>query len=253
MRNSTIVKVALVGMTFLSALTVAQMKPQNRPTPNPSTPIVDDLIAAREATEIFLKGVKLADLPEGKEMLAGVQWITGEADNGKNFYVRPRFTEATTLFEKLFDTDVPSVQGYKRLLEMKAVSEAGTPLLVRYIMIAFKDQHTKQWKVLGTGTDDSVDIDRQVAFFGRRLQDTQFTSEQQNYLSYGHWLLLAGRISEARQALITALGASPYSNDRVLGRRMDTYSSLHRLQIQSLLTVIENVTGDHIAVSTRMT
>ena len=151
--------------------------------------------------------MKLADLPEGKEMLSGVQWITGEADNGKNFYERPKFTEVTTLFEKLFDTDIPNVRGYKRLLEMKAVSEAGTPLLVRYIMIAFKDQRTKQWKVLDTGTDDSVDIESQVAFFGRRLQDTQFTSEQKNYLNYGHWLLLAGRVREARQALIAQRSA----------------------------------------------
>src|SRR5260370_25372440 len=36
---------------------------------------------------------------------------------------------------------------------MKAVSEAGTPLLTRYSMVAFKDRRTNKWKVLDTGTD----------------------------------------------------------------------------------------------------
>jgi hypothetical protein len=203
---------------------------------------VDDLTAARDATDTFLKGVKIADLPEGKEMLSGVQWITGQADNGENFYVRPKYTTASTIFEKLFDTDTPGVQGYKRLLDMNAVSEAGTPLLVRYIMIAYKDQHTNQWKVLGTGTDDSVDVDRQAAGFSQHLHDA-ITSEQQSYLTYGKWLLMAGHIKESRQALTTALSASTTSTVMFLGKPLDDgkYSGLHRLQTQALLSVIDSI------------
>jgi hypothetical protein len=230
-------------MCLLPIPSNAQTKPPTRSIPKPSNPVVDDLAAAKEATETFLRGVKLADLPEGKEMLSGVQWITGEADNGKNFYTRPTFTEATTLFEKLFDTDTPGVKCYKRLLEMKAVSEAGTPVLLRYLMIAFKDQRTKQWKILGTVTDDGVDLDRQIAYFRQHLQDTQSTSAQENYLSYGHWLFMAGRISEANQALTTALDASPHVSDPVMERVMSKgkYSDLAHLQIQSLLSVISNI------------
>jgi hypothetical protein len=154
--SSTILATAILSVTWLSAPSYSQVssqaKPHARPAPAsapvPPPPVVDDLTAARDATDTFLKGVKIDDLPEGKEMLSRVQWITGEADNGQNFYVRPKYTTATTIFEKLFDTDTPGVQGYKRLLDMNAVSEAGTPLLVRYIMIAYKDQHTNQWKVL---------------------------------------------------------------------------------------------------------
>ena len=253
MNSRMISTTAILFVALFSTPASSQVKPNTRPVPAaapvPPTPIVDDLTAARNATDTFLKGVKIADLPEGKEMLLGVQWITGEADFGQNFYERPKYTVATTVFEKLFDTDTPGVQGYKRLLDMNAVSKAGTPLIVRYIVIAYKDQHTNQWKVLGTDTDDGVDIDRQVAFFGQNLHDRTL-SEQGSYLTYGEWLLRAGRIKEAREALTTALSSSTTSTEMVFGKPIDngTYSDLHRLQINALLSVIDSITGVHKGV-----
>ena len=237
------IRVLTVCVILSSALLSAQTtKVRSQPKQQP-TPQKDELTSAREATEKFLNGVKLAELPEGKQLLSETQWITGEADNGKNFYFRPRFTEVTSLFEKLFDTDVPGVQGYKRLLDMKAVSEAGTPLLTRYFMVAFKDRRTNKWKVLDTGTDEDADVDRQVAHAGQRLHETGLISEQDNYLIYGHWLLLAGRTKEARDALTTALSASPNITDPYYPRT-DKYAALHRVQIQALLGVIDAIVGN---------
>ena len=199
-------------IVLLGALVQAQTKVAAQPKPQ-SPPQKDGLTSAREATDNFLNGLKLAALPEGRQLLSETQWITGAADYGENFYDRPRFTEVTSLFEKLFDTDVPGVQGYKRLLDMKAVSEAGTPLLTRYFMVAFKDQRTNKWKVLLTGTEDSADIDREAVYAGQRLHKTDFDSEQDNYLNYGKWLLLAGRTRDAGQALATALSANPKATD----------------------------------------
>ena len=198
----------------------------------------DELRSARDATDEFLKALKMADLPEGRQSLIETEWITGEADYGENFYVRPRFTEATTVFETLFDTDVPGVQGYKRLLDMKAVSEAGTPILTRYFMIAYKDRRTSKWKVLETD-NKAEDIDGNIAYFAQTLHQTMLRSEQHNYLTYGHWLLLAGRTKEAREALTTALTASP-AVDPTLG--MQTVE-LDKIQINALLAVIDRITA----------
>src|ERR1035438_7125104 len=243
MEASMRIRVLTVCVILASALLSAQTtKVRSQPKSQP-TPQKDELTSAREATDKFLSGVKLAELPEGRQLLSETQWITGEADHGKNFYFRPRFTEVTTLFEKLFDTDVPGVQGYKRLLDMKAVSEGGAPLLTRYFMVAFKDRRTNKWKVLDTGTDESADVDRQIAFAGQRLHETAMTSEQDNYLNYGHWLLLAGRTKEARDALTTALSASPNITDPNYPRT-DKYAALHRVQIQALLGVIDAIVGN---------
>ncbi len=238
MRFRTVIAFVVLLGIFVQAQTKvgAQPKPQFPPQK-------DDLTSARESTDSFLNGLKLSELPEGRQLLLETQWITGAADYGENFYHRPRFTEVTSIFEKLFDTDVPGVQGYKRLLDMKAVSEARTPLLTRYFMVAFKDRRTNKWKVLDTGTEEDADVDRQVTYFGQRLHKTDFTPEQDNYLSYGRWLLLAGRTKEAREALKTALSANPRATDPAWPYSEVT-GALHRLQIFTLLGIIDAITGN---------
>jgi len=237
-----IILAPLLCLTLFASISGAQTKSHSQPPVAAQAPVVDDLVAARAATETFLRGLKIADLSEGKEMMFGVQWITGEADNGRDFYVRPTFTEADTLFEKLFDTDIPGVRGYKRLLEMKAVSEGNTPLLIRYLMIAYEDQGAKQWKVLATEDGTCVDLDACVVYWSMHLHDPM-SSEQDALLTYGEVLVEAGRIKDARQALTAALSAGTTATYR--GTMIDDgkNSGLHRMQIGALLSIIEKVSG----------
>lgn len=87
-----------------------------------------------------------------------------------------------------------------------------------------------------------MDIDHQVAVFGQNLHDRTL-SEQQSYLTYGEWLLMAGRIKESRQALTTAQSASTTSAGMIFGKPYDDgkYSGLHGLQIKALLSVIDSI------------
>src|ERR1019366_7073508 len=94
-------------------------------TPTPATTVQSDQAKAHETVMRFLQGIKIAELPEGRKLLAETQWIVGEADRGENFYSRPQYTEVTSLYAGLFDTDVPLAKGYKELFAMKGVSVAG--------------------------------------------------------------------------------------------------------------------------------
>jgi hypothetical protein len=238
---------AVLFMSLVPSLSAGQTKAGPKVAPAAHAPAVDDLAAARNATDTFLLGIKTADLPEGKEMLRDLQWITGEADVG--FYERPTFTEDRTIFEKLFDTDLPGVQGYKRLLEMTAVSEAGTPLLLRYLMIAYKDRHAEKWRVLFTGTGKRIAIDDMVTWSSKGLPGS---SEQFRYMYYGFWLLLAGQIKEAKQALITSLSAKTTYTSAIDGEPGEDDSSATHLQLlkaRSLLSVIDSVTGYNAEVN----
>lgn len=247
MRKAVMVLCMMLFMSLSPSLSIAQTKPRRTPVPAPPpqaapAPVVDDLSAARSATDTFLKGIKIADLPEGREMLREVQWITGELEIG--LYEKPTFTEDKTIFEKLFDTDIPRVQGYKRLLEMTAVSEAGTPLLVRYLMIAYKDQSTKQWKVLFTGTGVRLDIDHMVTDSGKMVQSTNF-SKQTSYSYEGFWLMMSGQIKEAKEALTTSLSAGTTYTDFEGKPMEDTkIAPLELLKARFLLSVIDSITGD---------
>lgn len=233
-------------MSFIPSLAVAQTKARHALSPVAPVPVVDELADARNATDTFLKGIMIADLPEGQDMLRDIQWITGEADVG--FYERPTFTADTTIFEKLFDTDIPGVQGYKRLLEMTAVSEARTPLLVRYLMIAYKDRRTKKWKVLFTGTGDRIAIDKMVTWSSKGIPGS---SEQSSYGYYGFWLLMAGQITEAKQAFTNSLSAKTTYTGLFDGKpKEDDIQTIHGrlLESRSLLSVIDNITGQNADV-----
>jgi len=242
------VMVAFVALAPFSAAQKSAPGQRKRPLPTveqSSGPTQSDEEAAGAAVDTFMRGIKLIDLPEGKQMLRNVQWVTGLADYGENFYSRPVYSEATTLFQGSFDTDIEGIKGYKRLMELKAVSEVKTPLIVRFLVIAFKDKTTGHWKVLDSGTDDSVDVEQSVRFFAANLKNTQMTSAQENYLTYGQWLLKAGRIVEARNALHVAAGSKmqPDSGSGMFSARPEIIE-VHGAQIKALLDVIAKITGE---------
>jgi hypothetical protein len=236
---------------FIGSLAPAGQKAQGRPSATaqqekPQEPLKPQPLAS-SAVDKFMAGLKLADLPEGKSMMTQSQWITGEGDYGESVYYRPVYTDAKTLFEGLFETDVAGVRGYKRLMEMDAVSEAKTTLKTRFIAIAYPDKISGEWKVLTTGDDGSGDVEKNLAYFRTQLTNTEFTSEQANYYSYGFWLLNTGQIRSAKEALLKAKDADPLSKT---GRTMGDSAvirggiALKRSQISALLGVIDRVAGD---------
>lgn len=248
MRKSALALILVLALTLLSAAQKASPSQRKRSASAEKTATTSkqsDEDAAGAAVDTFMRGIKLIDLSEGKQMLRDIQWVNGQADYGQNFYSRPAYSEATVLFQGLFDTDVDGVKGYKRLMELKAISEAKTPLIVRFLVIAFKEKSTGRWKILDSGTDDSVDVEQSVRYFAANLKNTQVTSAQENYLTYGQWLLKAGRVIEARNALRTAAEshAQPDGSSGLFAAKANIIE-IHRAQIKALLDVISRITGE---------
>jgi hypothetical protein len=190
----------------------------------------------------FLQGVRMVALPEGKQMLTDTQWIVGEADRGQNYYSRPDYAEVTPIYATLFDTDIPTVQGYKELLAMKAVTEAGTTRNLKYLIISFKDTSSGKWKVLSAfdnadagGGDSNLDVDHQIAFFKNYLSDPRASSPRDTYATYGTWLLLGGHIMESRAALELAKKMAPTSQTNT---KIDP---IRDIQIDLLLQIIVRI------------
>ena len=163
-------------------------------------------------------------------MLADTQWIVGSADYGENFYSRPGYTEVNSVFASLFDTDTPTVKGYKELFDMKAVTKAGTTRNIKFLVVAFKDRITGSWKVLSSmdNSDDEsdIDIDQQIGY------SKSHQAGREDTRVYAKWLLLNGQIGEARTALITV--------KKVFGELNPP--NVTDLQINALLFVIDRIT-----------
>jgi hypothetical protein len=231
----------LLPLLLLRPCMAQQIQTVQTPTPQ------SDQSQAHESVMKFLQGIRMAALPEGKKLLVETQWILGRADRGKNYYSRPDYTEVTSIYAALFDTDVPSVKGYKELLAMKAVTRAGTIQHLKYLAISFKDTTSGNWKILSTfdnaGDDSgsSLDIDQQIEYFKKRLPDTSIHSARHNYATYGEWLLFGGRITEAKSALETAKTVSPTGDIVDTQLKNNQGDPVRDLQIDVLLMVIAKI------------
>lgn len=72
---------------------------------------------ARKAVNVYLEGMKIFELSEGKQKVAATSWPTwGEM---------PVLMEYKTVYEGMFDTDIASIKGYKRLINGKVLSIPG--------------------------------------------------------------------------------------------------------------------------------
>lgn len=145
---------------------------------------------AAETADRFLKAVKIVDLPEGQQLINETCW-----DGLMEF---PQMSEATTLFEGMFDTDLPGIKGYKRLSEIKVLSKAGISLTKRYLLVEYRDRHVNKWKVLGF--TEGVDLSHEVSASLSFLNDPAMPLSKQNrYRLYAHWLLMSGQINAAEK------------------------------------------------------
>jgi hypothetical protein len=195
-------------------------------------------------------------MPEGKKMLNDTVWNDPDADE------YPVLTEAPTLFEGMYPTDISGIQGYKRLVEVKGMSKAGTPLVKRYILIAYKDNSSGKWKVLHF--IEAADLEHEAAAAcGRAANPEEYLKRdlpnadpevmkmmikggpkpQIAYRNCGYWSELAGKIRQARAAYLKASdlnrlnpadkGADTldkrYNQDYFdfFGRRVDEYAVIH--------------------------
>jgi hypothetical protein len=144
---------------------------------------------ARATADRFLAAVALAASPEGKRALAETSWAAEPP---------PALVGSKLLLEAMFDTDVPGVRGYKRLLQVTLRSKGGTHLSSRYLLVAYQDGPSGPWRVLGFG--EAKDFQAELKAAREGLGDTRYHKDQLNYRRYGQWAALAGSLQAALEA-----------------------------------------------------
>jgi hypothetical protein len=187
--------------------------PVKRSSEVPTIAIADPLLAPKSVVSQFLKGIKILALPEGKQMLQDSQWEDGPIDRRDAFYVRPDYTSAESEYGALFPTDVPGVDGYKELFSMKVVTTGGAEKTEQFLVIAYCDAMTRQWKVLGSigspDDDSAVDVDKSISYFGLHLNEVRSPLMQKNSLEgFAYWLSMGGQLNRASSVLQSAKAIS---------------------------------------------
>lgn len=165
---------------------------------------------ARKNADAFIAGLRIAELAEGKQAIRRTLW-SADAYVFENL---PVLIDQRTIFEGMFDTDIPGVKGYKRLIETKVQSQARTTLIARYILISYKDRKSGIWRAFDFRDLAGSSIENELEGTRRRLDDTQYSTKQFNYSSYAYWLTFGGKLNEARQAHLLAVSINQTQPDK---------------------------------------
>lgn len=179
---------------------------------------------AQKTADQFLQGVKIAELPEGKQLLDGTLW--------SNKIELPTLSETSLLFEAMFDTDISGLQGYKRLVEAKILSKGGIALTKRYILIEYEDRSSGKWKVLGF--TPGTDLEHEIEESEKLVKSEARTPQSQGIHRYfGHWLLMGGHVLSAEQQFAQAVSmnrenpsVSPYETQSSFDEALEMVSRI---------------------------
>ena len=158
-------------------------------TPNP--PKESDLDIAKKVADKFILGVQSSTIPEGKAILQET------AFPGIEF---PVLIEQKTIMETMFETDIPQFQGFRRLMQVKVQSKAGTELSKQFVIVAYKQTGTVNWKVWEFR--EASDALANMAYFKDILdrKDYKYTNRSSELTHYAFWAVLAGKLTDAKQA-----------------------------------------------------
>jgi hypothetical protein len=151
---------------------------------------------ASKDSDRSLQALKIADLPEGKQILSKTVWKLEKL---------PVLMNHETLFEGMFDSDISGLRGYKRLLQVSLQSKAGTELKKKYILISYKDHTSGTWKVLSFWESTDVEFEYNAAKKRKDgIKSGQRDELQFNYRRYALWASLGGKLQEALDAYLKA-------------------------------------------------
>lgn len=162
--------------------------PTSAPIPVP--PKEPELDKAKKAADQFLSGVQTSTLPEGKAFLRSTALSNIEL---------PVLIDYRIIMETLFDTDIPSIQGFKRLMQTRVQSEAGKELLKQFILIAYRAIDSKEWKILEF--TEAIDHERNFTFTKNKLDtnDFKYGSKPNTLRCLVYYSMMTGKLKIARE------------------------------------------------------
>jgi hypothetical protein len=162
---------------------------------------------ARQVVDLFLNGLSRINSIEGERILSDTSW--------PNSFGWPYLLKHETISESMFDTDIPEIKGYKRLLVAKVRTQAGTTVEKRLPVIAYPGARDKKWRVLLF--NDRIDVDSAIDYGVKQLGNTKNNPDSYNYSYLVFWYVAAGKFKDAYQAYKKALdldGTPLYFDDR---------------------------------------
>lgn len=154
--------------------------------------IIED---AKKNTTEFLQALKILDMPEGKELITNLIF-----ESERSF---PIISDSKIIFERLFDTDINTIKGYKALVEVQTLSKSSTPLTIRYLLISYLSKKENKWKIFEFR--ESIDTEREVLLATASLdKETKYLELQYKLRQLGYWQMMNGQLLDSKNSFLKA-------------------------------------------------
>ena len=177
----------------------------------------------------FLAAVKIADIPEGIQAVKQSAWSVDKL---------PVLQDYTKLYDGTFDTDVPNIKGFKRLVQAKVQSQSRAIIDTRYILISYQDHKSGQWRVYGFTELKDTTVESELSFFSQQLGNTQFVPAQFNYWHFAYWLGLSGKLK-----------ASQLASEKAITLNTDHPSPIFPSWCNDNVRIVKAIIGDEITTN----
>lgn len=170
---------------------------------------------AVQSADTFLNGIKLMYTPEGKDMISRTAWFTEKQ--------YPLCPEISGLAEEMFSTDIPHIEGYKKLVHITNISEAGIPQKKTYLLISYKDTSSGQWKIFDFRETTDTELEAFIACKEPDIEvivgDEVLQSAQYNYFHCGYWSAMTGKLLKSKEAFQRAVELNKQDSDKHVSRK----------------------------------
>jgi hypothetical protein len=186
--------------------------------------------SARRGAERFLWALKTADSPAGRKTIAETRW--------RRTMKFPEFQELTLLSEEMFSTDVPGVRGYKRVVKLTVPREGRSPLVKKYMLVAYEDRKESAWKIFDFTEAAHATGEAERACEEKALAGDLPSTRQRRHVRCSYWLLLAGKITEAESMVRRANVLYAENPDP------DDAARYYKTRADATLEMISRMTGE---------
>jgi hypothetical protein len=89
-------------------------------------------------------------------------------------------------------------------VQARIQSQGRTALETKYILISYQDRKSGQWRVYDF-LELRSSIEENLEYFKKKLGNTKISKDQFNYGHYAYWLMVSGKLEEAKQACHKAI------------------------------------------------
>ena len=153
------------------------------------------IYAQKQDLITYLNAYKTAEFEESQKIIADYSF-SQEADYTISDY--------STFEGIIFNTDIPTIKGYKAIGNCKIKNQAGGFIEKRMMVVLYFDKAKKHWSVFSLR--EVADSKHEYTVAKAAVEENKFyTDKEFVYRNLAYWSLLAGQVKDAKKYIDLAI------------------------------------------------